>query len=302
MKGRSLIGILTLAVFVGACAGVAVAKEDNPFERFIKPVSNPVYFDDARNQTYIHIVHAHQNLPSEINTILGDVPLDGDLSVTALRVNFAVNERFSIIAAKDGYIDFNPDETLDDEEGWGDIAAGVKYAFIYDPENEFILSGKLLYEFTQGSREVFQGNGEGNFAPAISFLKGFGKLQLAGTVGGIIPVDGDAESTVMYDSWHVSYAVTPTFFPLIELNHFWVVDEGRRDELVSSIVEFEGGDLINMGARHSERSKHFVSLALGMRSRLMKNLDFGIAYEFPLTDDEDSLMKDRFTFDLIFHF
>jgi len=186
---------------------------EKPFARFIKPVTNPVYFDDARNETYVHIVHAYQDLPNRIKTTLGKVDLDGDLHLTAVRLNYAVNERFSIVAAKDGYIDFNPDETLDDEEGWGDLAAGLKYAFIYNPEKEFILSGKVLFEFSQGSHEVFQGNGDGNVAPALTFLKGFDKFQFAGTVGGIIPFDDDEESTMLYDSWHVSYAVTPNFFP-----------------------------------------------------------------------------------------
>jgi hypothetical protein len=81
-----------------------------------------------------------------------------------------------------------------------------------------------------------------------------------------------------------------------------VVDEGRRKELVASIAEFEGGDLINMGAHHAKKNKHLVTLALGCRYRCMKNLDFGLCYEFPLTDKNENLMRDRFTIDLVYHF
>lgn len=294
-----MVMIVFAGVFFKPIAGVA---GENPFSRFISPVTNPVYFDDPRNETFLHIVHVYQALPKHVSTILGHVPLDGDLNLTAVRLNYAINDRFSLVAAKDGYIDFNPDDTLAKEEGWGDLAAGFKYALMYNPEKEFILSGKVLAEFTQGSRDVFQGNGDGNIAPSLTFLKGLGKLQLCGTFGGIIPFDNDEESTEIYDSWHVSYAVTPKLFPLIELNHFWVVDEGDRNELVASIVKFEGGDVINLGARHAERNKHFLSLAAGLRYRMMKNLDVGFAYEFPLVDQNHGLMDERLTFDLYVHF
>lgn len=283
-------------------AGLAGAG-DEAFERFIRPVTNPVYFDDARSESYIHLIYAYQRLPSYIKTTAGRVPLDGNLRVTALALNYAINERFTLVAAKDGYIDCNPDNTKEHGEGWADLAAGLKYAFIRSPAHEFILSGKLLVELSQGSREVLQGNGSGNIAPSLTFLKGIGsKGQVSGMFGGIIPFNNQEESTVLFDSWHVSYAVTPKFFPLIELNHFWVVRQARRDDPCSQIAKFEGGDLINLGARHGTQNRHFVSLAAGARYRCMKNMDIGFAYEFPLSDRHTSLMEDRITFDLIFRF
>lgn len=294
MKIRFISALSTLMLFL-TFISIACAEEEDPFARFIRPVSNPVYSIDPRNETTFRIIHAHQKLPEHIKTTLGDsVRLDGDLNVTAVQLTYAFNERFSIVAEKTGYIDFDPDYTLENENGWADYGAGIKYAFIYDPENLFILSGRLHVEFTQGSNDVFQGNGEGNIAPSISFLKGFDKLQLVGTVGAILPIDGDDESTLVYDAWHVSYALTEKFFPLIELNHFAVIDEGDRDELVASIVEFEGGDLINLGSHHGKKNKHIVTLAAGFRYRCMKNLDFGFTYERPLTDKNANLMRDRF--------
>jgi hypothetical protein len=296
--------VLTALLCAAACFSTAASagSDNNTFDRFIKPMTNPVYFDDARNQTYVHVFHAIQTLPDKINTRLGRVPLDGDLRLTAVRINYAFNERFSLVAAKDGYIDFNPDQTLKHESGWGDIAAGAKYAFIYDPKNEFILSGKLLFEMSQGSRDVYQGNGHGNLAPSLTFLKGWDKFQFTGMVGGVIPFQNSEESTMVSDSWHVSYNIIDKIFPLVELNHMWVVRQAERKELVASIARFEGGDVINLGSQHGMDHRHLVSAAAGARFRIIKNIDLGFAYEFPLTDRKNGLMDNRWNFDVVFHF
>ena len=309
MKGtiRKLPLIVLAAGAVLFAAGICVAAEE-PFARFIKPVTNPVYFDEAQNVSYVHVVNAYQDLPKRISTKLGRVPLDGHLNLTAVRATYAFNEKFSLIAAKDGYIDFKPEHTLDHDSGWGDIAAGFKYALYYCPQDEFIVSGKLLFEFAQGSREVFQGNGDGNAAPSVTFLKGYDKWQFMGTLGMIIPFNAKQESMEIYQSYHVSYALTPRFFPLLELNHFCVARQADREELVASIAEFEGGDVINLGSQHGIDHRNFVTVAAGFRYRIFekagvfKNLDFGFAYELPLTNPNDGLMDNRYTADLVLHF
>lgn len=302
MRNRITV-LFTIAVMSLLLSSAAfAAEEEKPFARFIRPLSNPVYSIDPRNETSIRIIHAHQKMPEHIKTVLGDVKLDGDLNVTAVQLTYAFNERLSLIAEKTGYIDFDPDYTLSNENGWGDYGAGLKYAFIYNPEKKFILSGRLMVELTQGSEDVFQGNGEGNIVPQISFLKGMCNWQLNGGMGAIIPFDRDDESTMLFTNLHLSMQLTKRIFPLIELNHFAVLQEGDRKELVASIAEFEGGDLINLGSDHGKKNKHIVTLAAGMRFRCMDNLDVGVAYEFPLTDKNENLMRDRFTFDIVFYF
>jgi hypothetical protein len=302
MKKTALLLAALALCSAGFCTAARGGSDNDTFARFIKPVTNPVYFDDARNQTYIHVYHALQTLPDRINTTLGRVPLDGDLRLTAVRINYAFNERFSIVAAKDGYINFNPDDTLEHEEGWGDLAAGVKYAFIFDPKNEFILSGKLLYEMSQGSRDVYQGNGHGDLAPSLTFLKGWNKFQFMGMIGGQIPLENHEQSTMMFDSWHVSYNILDRIFPLLELNHFWVVRQAERKELVASIAKFEGGDVINLGSQRGMDHRHMVSMGIGTRVRASKYIDLGFAYEFPLLDRKNGLMDNRWNFDMVFHF
>ena len=309
MKGtiRKLPLIMLAAGFVIFAAGICAAAEE-PFARFIKPVTNPVYFDEAQNISYVHVVNAYQDLPKRISTKLGRVPLNGHLNMTAVRATYAFNEKFSLIAAKDGYIDFKPEHTLGHDSGWSDISAGFKYALFYCPQEEFIVSGKLLFEFSQGTRDVFQGNGDGNAAPSVTFLKGYDKWQFMGTLGMIIPFNAKQESTEIYQSYHVSYALTPQFFPLIELNHFCVARQAGREELVASIAKFEGGDVINLGSQHGIDHRNFVTMAAGFRYRIFekagvfKNLDLGFAYELPLTNPNDGLMDNRYTADLVLHF
>jgi hypothetical protein len=187
---------------------------------------------------------------------------------------------------------------LDSGNGYLDIGAGLKYAFILDPDDEFVLSGKVLFEFSNGSRDVFQGNGDGNAAPSLTFLKGYDKFQFMGTVGGIIPFQHNDESTLLYTSWHASYNIADEFFPLVEVNYFRVIRNGHRNP----ITRWEGGDVINLGSNDGTSHRNFVTIAIGARYRVFKKLDFGFAYETPLTTHNNGLMQNRYTIDFVFYF
>lgn len=306
-----ILGIFTLMLTL--VSGPCPAWADD-FDRFIMPVTNPVYSGDARNTTIIRPIYIYQNLPEKVRTTAGKVDVDGNVNVFALAANLALTERFSIVAVKDGYVDCEPDHTLDDHHGWADLAAGLQYSFIYDPEDSFILSGRLVYEAPTGSDQVYQGNGDGTVTPSVLFLKGVGDLQLSGSMGFVIPFDAGDENTLFQDSWHVSYAVTNWFRPLLELNHFYVLDSGHRDapslgldalgtskedDLVAGIAEFNGCDLINLGGSNSEENRNLVTMAVGARFRVTKWLDIGTAYEFALTDDSKGMIEDRFQTDAV---
>jgi hypothetical protein len=185
---------------------------------------------------------------------------------------------------------------------------------MYDPENSFILSGRLVYEAPTGSDQVFQGNGNGNITPSMLFLKGIDKLQVSGSLGFVIPLDTNDENTLFYDSWHMSYAVTNWFRPLMEVNHFYVVDNGDRDvpnsglnalgtskedDLVAGIAEFNGCDLINLGGRSNDKNRNLITMAVGARFRVTEWLDVGTAYEFVLTDESKGMIEDRFQMDAV---
>ena len=90
----------------------------------------------------------------------------------------------------------------------------------------------------------------------------------------------------------------------MELNWFHVLDAGDGGTLtpISGIVEFEGSDFFNLGAANSHRNRDLVTAAFGFRSRITDSVDVGAAYEIPLTNEEDSLIDDRITVDLIWKF
>jgi len=309
-KGFILV-FFTLALMMAAGPRPASAGE---FDRFIMPVSNPVYGGDARNTTIIRPIYIYQNLPDKVKTTAGKLDVDGKVNVFALAASLALSERFSIVAVKDGYVDCEPDHTLNDHHGWADLAAGLQYSFIYNPEDSFILSGRLVYETSTGSDQVYQGNGDGNITPSLLFLKGFDDLQFSGSLGFVIPLDSSDENTLFYDSWHLSYAVTNWFRPLVELNHFYVVDDGNRDvpssgigalgtskedDLVAGIAEFNGCDLINLGGSNNDENRNLVTMAVGARFRMTEWLDVGAAYEFVLTDESKGMIEDRFQVDAV---
>lgn len=303
---KKLLTITALIAFSALAVSSTVQAETEDFSQFQMPVSNPVYHGDARNVTMIRPVFLQQSLPDKIDTINGDMELGGDMTGIAVQLSYAFNERFSFVAAKDGYFDCDPDNNdLEDHSGFGDLAAGFQYSFIYKPEENFIMTARLIYESTSGDDDVYQSNGDGNIAPAILFLKGWDKLQFSGTVGLVLPFDTEEESTMLYDAWHLSYAVTDWFRPLVELNHFHVLSAGSRDNndvddqasTVAAITTFNPGDIVNLGGENNDENRDLVTMALGARFRITKWFDIGAAYEFPLTDNKETFLDDRIYID-----
>lgn len=269
-----------------------------------RPVTNPVYFDQADVGTSVHPILMLQSLPNKLNTELGKVPVGGDATVIALQFEVKLGENLSLIATKDGYVDLNPDATLSDETGFADVAAGLKYVFVR--QDGLVGSVRGTYEIPLGDDDVAQGQGDGVINPGVTLQKNSGALQVGGTVGGVVAIS-DEDSTLGYGSLHLAYDVCPVATPLVELNYFRVLDAGdggkrfdaHVDGGVPSVVRFEGGDLINLGGSHADDEPDFVTAAVGLRLQAGKNLSFGAAYEIPLTDEENGLMESRITVDAV---
>ncbi|MES2475078.1 MAG: transporter [Verrucomicrobiota bacterium] len=287
---------------VSDIATSAVTASADGFAQARRPISNPTYFDLALPTTNLHPIFIHHSLPDDINTAAGKLPLGGDVQVYALQFEFALNERLSIVASKDGYVEMNPDNTLGETEGFANLGAGVKYAFLRDDVSRTAVSGTLGFEAPTGNRDVFQGEGDGAANLTLAGLKLVDNWQFAGSVGTQIPFS-DQLSTELWMSGHVSYEVSRWFIPLVEINWFHVLDTGDgSSSLVSSITEFEGGDFFNLGASNADENRDFVSAAFGFRSRLCDSVDAGLAYEIPLTNADNSLMESRVTLDLVWKF
>ncbi len=317
-----LLAVCTLPVLKAGDSGYPAAAgkqvtfpevpQVNPFQDSRRPISNPTLFDLAIPQTQLHPFVAYHRLPSTMNTVIGDVPVDGHVEVYAVQLEIALNERWSINAAKDGYVRFRPDSTLSDAEGWANITAGLKYAWLLKPEEKLASSFQLLYEIPSGSRDVFQGEGDGILIPSVGVLKLWDRWQFADQLGFRLPIDSDADSTSFYNSFHTSYMLTDWLFPTFEVNWFAVLDEGdggRRFNnqvggAVPGLVTFEGNDLFNFGASNARQNKHLVTFALGLRARVpeTETVDLGFGWEFPVTSDNRSVFDDRFYFDVVWRF
>ena len=275
----------------------------------IHPITNPVYADTAIPESKITVIGAHHRLPDKINTILGKVPLGGDVNVLAVQVEYAFNDSLSLTAIKDGYVDFNPDNTLSSEEGFNDLALGLKWRFHHDDGLSLAFRGTV--ELSTGDDEIFQGNGDGNFSPALIITHQHDKGQCNTVIGATLPFDGDEESTMSYVSLGYARQLTDRLSLIGELNWLRVLDEGdgsanygasQLGAAVPTIVEFEGPDLFNLGSANGDDNPDAVTVALGVRYQLTDNVNAGIAYEHPLTDEEDGLFEDRVTLSVTVHY
>lgn len=303
-----LLGLAFIPGLLSAGDGKEVVIQDpDLFHIARRPVTNPVLNDLAIPRTKIHPFMIHQTMPSTIDTILGQVPVGGDLQVYALQAEWAVTERFALLANKDGYIVFDPSDTLTKTSGWANLGVGAKYAWLYQPEKGVASSIQLAYEIPSGDTDVWQGTGDGQFVPTLFFLKSSTRWQFQNAFGARIPVD-DSDSTFIYDSVHLGYHLTPWFYPLMEVNWIRVANAGdgqnrfgaQAGGLVPAIANFEAGDLVNWGAANAETFNDLVTLGLGFRINCpkMDNVDFGAAWEFPLTDENATILEDRWTFDV----
>ena len=300
-----LLGSFVMAgtVAVDTAAPAPTASADG-FDQARRPISNPTLFDLALPGTNVHPIFIYHGLPNNISTTGPNLPLGGDVQVYALQFEIALNERLSIVATKDGFVDMNFDNRgISDESGFANLGAGLKYAFLLDPVSRTALSGTMTFELPTGNTDVLQGEGKGAVNLILNGLKLHENWQFAGSVGAIIPFSNE-QSTSSFVSAHASYEVNKWFIPLVELNWFHVLDagDGGRLTALSGAVDFEGSDFFNLGAANAHQNRDLVTAAFGFRSRITDSIDVGAAYEIPLTDEEDSLIDDRITVDLIWKF
>ncbi|MCH9656670.1 MAG: hypothetical protein K0U86_22740 [Planctomycetes bacterium] len=262
---------------------------DRCFDDFVMPVSNPVWAIDPRSLTYVRGVFINQMIDSQ-TPVLGA----GDLQVYALQIGVALNERLSFLAIKDGY---NTLQTrgVGNSRGWADLGLGLKYVFIRDVENQFLLSGGLVYETTNGSTRVFQGNGDGVWTPYISVGKQIGCGHLIASSGFHFPGNTAEESTSFYYSVHYDHPVTEKLSAIAELNGIVYTKSGQALPL-----SIEGGDWINLGSS-SVAGNNVVTTAFGANYRLNDCLSVAGVWEFPISNRKD-LLDSRTTVTLTLQF
>ena len=98
-----------------------IARSDRCFSDFISPMTNPVFFEDPRTLTEARVIFLNHKTPPALGS--------DNVQLAAVQLRAALTDRLSFIATKDGFI-FSQSPLLDD--GWADVAAGLKYNLIHD--------------------------------------------------------------------------------------------------------------------------------------------------------------------------
>ncbi|MEZ6191670.1 MAG: hypothetical protein R3C45_10320 [Phycisphaerales bacterium] len=254
-------------------------------QKHVHPLTSPYFNEDSFVTTDVRAWFVYHDFPK--SSVIGG----GNAKVYAAQVRLALTDTLQLVAYKDGYIDFDAGIVKDD--GFNDIAAGLKWNFIQDWENQFHMAAGVGYELSTGSSDVLQDDDEWRFW--LSANKGFDELHLGGVVNYFIADDpnqglGNSDSV----SWHLhaDYYVCEFFSPVVELNGFHVVDDG------GVVLPFSGLDVVNLGGSESE---DVVTIGIGTELRPCDNVAARVAYETPLTDNDD-LYGYRWTFSLIWSF
>ena len=285
------LGLAAMGSFVNAAEEGFVLFGDNVAkpaseEKFVRPISAPYYHEDSFITTDLRAWY--------INHQLGEI--DGSVDVGALQVRVALTERLQLVAYKDGYTNFK-DTDLDGliSDGWNDVGAGIKWAFIQDWEKQFHMAAGIGYEFGWGDEDVLQDTEEYRFW--LSANKGFDKLHLGATVNYLIADDtedgllGSADMVTVH--LHADYYLTEWLSPVFELNGYFVQDEGKVGAGLSGV------DAVSIGGGEDEDT---ITGVIGFELRpLGDDLGLRAAYETQLNDD-DSLFGYRWTLSAVYEF
>lgn len=263
-------------------------RSDREFENFVGPISNPILSKDPRSNTYARILFVNNNVPT-------GHPLQGNIQAYGLQVNLAINERLSFIADKDGAARIAP-RNGPSTTGFLNIAAGFKYAFLRDVENQRIAAAGFMYEVPSGEAKVQQNQGAGAFALFLTGARQVGdNWHVLNTAGYYFPLQNSQGSSFLYNTFHIDRKIG-WFVPLAELNWFWYTSGGNR--LPPAFGEGDG--LINFGTR-GQAGAHLVTAAFGAKALLRPWATAGFAFEVPLSNRND-ILNQRLLVELILRY
>lgn len=268
----------------------SIGPEEGKFHQYVPPVSSPLMNETPQITTEIRPMFWFHKIPKD--SIVGN----GEVYLVAAQARVALTERLGLIATKDGYAWINTRKTLEDENGFANLAVGLKYALLYRPEDQFILSVGTKYEAPTGNLDLngvkFQGGGSGLQDLFVSTEKRFGKLGLESSFGWTIPYDTVRQSGLIHYHAHADYELLPKFFPTFEFNGYTVANRGRKRDL-----NFEGGDVFNLG---NNGGGTVLTMAAGFRYQFTEHVQLGTAWEWSV--GRADLMDYRYQCDLVIAF
>jgi hypothetical protein len=296
----TLQGCLAALSFAATLStGVSAEPAANWQDQAISPVVNPIYFEDPRITSEIRPVFMQHWLPNTFKFDGGKVALGGDVRVYAVQLRAALSDRLALIATKDGYIEFRPDNTalLPHQYGWANLAAGLKYALVDDRDSQLIVTPGFTVEVPTGNEDVLQGHGKGEENIFVSAEKGFDRFHVTGNLGFRIPNDFDAQTAQAHYSLQLDYYTCQYFIPFIAANGYTILSEGKNQLLNAVDLNTEMYDLANFGST-AAKGRTMITIGGGARSKITDKIDIGIAYEGGVSDPV-GIFDSRVTADVI---
>lgn len=253
------------------------------FDNFYNPVGQPLYFESPFNYSGLRFLFLHHEF-SDGSQLAG-----GDVNVAAVQARLALTERLGFIATKDGFSWLDAG-ALPKDEGWNQLAAGLKYAFYVDKEEETVATAGARLMLVTGEDKVLQSDTE-ELSPFISVAKGFDNFHLIGDVTYRLPFDGDKGNDIFMWDLHADYEVTENFAPMIELHGCHYLTDGTRLPL-----SVGGLDYSNLGSSDVSGSS-VIWAGIGARYKFNRHASVGATYEKSLTDKDADIMDTRITID-----
>jgi hypothetical protein len=260
------------------------------YEGFTMPLSQPYLFEDPFITSGIQAVGIWHDFPG---------PVGGEAWILAVQARLAITDKLAFIATKDGYTWFDG-TAIGSPDGFWDLSLGLKYAFLENREDKYILSGSLRFDVPAGQKKVLSGNGKGVIIPGIHGAWGMEKLHFIGDLGFRIPFSSSQESTSMFYNLAASYNVHEHLIPILELNGLHWLNSGNGISFGGILPGIEGNDVVNLGSL-GVAGHDIVSMSFGLRIPIRKHVTAGMAYEIPLTGRQD-LLDQRATLSLLWEY
>lgn len=277
--------------------GLSLRKSDHCFDDFISPMANFVHFEDPRTLTELRPIFVHHELPTRMGTLGIN---GGDTQLLAAQFRIALTERLSLIAVKDGYFWADNDGVMSTVygDGWADVTAGLKYNLVRDVKRGTLLSSGFTYEIPLGDERALQSVADGEFHLFTSFAQRLldGDAHYMTTFGWRLPVDGGSQTESLHWSNHLDFRMTKSLYLVSE----WVWWHWIDDASGGLPLGVGGQDAFNLPTTNVA-GKDLLTQSLGFKYKPCGNYEFGMAYEFPLTDFKD-VIDQRIQVDMIFRY
>ena len=277
----------TLTSKLGSCGWIQ--PSDRCFDDFISPMINFVHFEDPRNLTELRPIFVTHQIPETLG--------GGSAQLYALQFRIALTDRLSLIAVKDGYIVDNTTGAIDTllDDGWADVSLGLKYNLIRDVQTGTLGSVGFTYEIPMGDEAALQSVGDGQFhifaTGGQRLLEG--NAHFLSSVGYRFPVDDAVQTSSVHWSNHLDFRLTDRTYIFTEVA-WWHWTDSADAGLALGVA---GQDLFNLPVT-DVTGNDLVTQNVGLRFKPRRNVEAGIAYEFPLTEFKD-VIDNRVMLDLI---